>query len=560
MGLYCKAMNFAPSAKNLKARHAACFPWLERGVLCLAVLLAYAGVWTNEFVFDDKELIVFNKFLKHWSNLPQLLTSLNYTGYFGVPRGFYRPVQMLIYFFIYQAFGLSTVAFHALNIVQQALNACLLHLFGLRVGFRKGVAFAAALLWAVHPLHTDNIAGMASTAEPLWCCFSLMGLIALLPDFAPRKMVQALVFFLLALGSKETAVVFPALAVITLFFVSKERTKAAVYLKTWPLWLLSAGYMAAYLGYAHISGYNLDVTADPAHAQDYTYNLTNRLLTCLATLPIYAGMIVLPTGLHILRNFPVFPTLLAWQPAVGALMVALALLQIFRIRRGLALSFGLLWFAVALSPYTGIIFPIDALLCESWLYMPTMGLFLGVAQTAAGFFEKRQNAARGLVLVLALSLGIATFVQNKTWRDTETLYQNVIQHDGNVDRLSDYLALFYMERGEFGKARGQLEYIRDTLQPKRKVGDLHLQLAMAWLQVRMDETQAVELTSIAQALPSCQHIPEVIAELGKSLQENPDFTWAHQALVVIYAYQGNTQMADFHLKRAHEILQKQGIQ
>jgi hypothetical protein len=228
-------------------------PWPARGILCLAVLVSYASVRPNEFVFDDMHLIVGNTFLQHWSSLPRLLTSMSYAGY-GIPGGFYRPLQMLIYFLIYQAFGLSSVAFHALSIALQALNACLLHHFGIKAGFKKGVAFSAALLWAVHPLHTIDVAYAASLAELLWSAFSLLGLITLLPDFTPRKICKAMLFFMLALGCKESAVVFPALAAATLFLVNKDRARFSTYLKTWPLWLLSVCFIAIWLcPYTHLA-------------------------------------------------------------------------------------------------------------------------------------------------------------------------------------------------------------------------------------------------------------------------------------------------------------------
>jgi tetratricopeptide (TPR) repeat protein len=557
MSLYSKAI----SLKNDKA---VCFPWMERTFLCLAVLLSYASVWPNEFVFDDKYLIVLNEFLKHWRSLPQLLTSPSFAGG-GLPEGFYRPVQMMIYFLIYQAFGPSTIAFHALNVSLQALNACLLHHFGIRAGFKKGAAFAAALLWAVHPLHTTDITYMSSTAELLWSCFCLLGLIALLPDFAPRKVGLALIFFMLALACKESAVVFPALTAVTFFFVSKKRAQFSAYLKMWPLWLLSAGYIAAWLWFIHSSGYNLNNSGSPMHTAAYMSNFTNRVLTCLASLTLYARLIIWPAGLHIERAFTPSYTLLAWQPAVGALMAGLALLQIIwgRMRqrkdKGLALSFGLLWFAIAFSPVTGIIIPVDALISEGWMYMPMMGLFLGVAETMAGFFEKRPNAARLLVSALAFSLGLATFLQNEVWRNTETLYRSIAQNGGRSYQLSIPLGVFYLERGEFNKAIGPFNVALDHTDGRPQIRqETHLRLAAAWLQIRPDDRGGISLGDILSALPACRHIPEATRELGQILAENPDFYWAHAALAIIYRYQGNNQMADFHEQQVKAILQKQG--
>ena len=535
-------------------------PWPVRILLCLAVLVAYASVWPNEFVFDDAHLITGNTFLRHWGSLPKLLTSMCYAGY-GLPGGFYRPVQMLAYFLTYQAFGPSPAAFHALSIALQALNACLLHHFGVRAGFKKGAAFTASLLWAVHPLYTSDVAYMSSVAEPLWGCFSLLGLIALLPGFTPRKIWMAMIFFMLALGCKESAVVFPALAATTFFFVSKDRVQVTAYLRMWPLWLLSAGYVAVWLVVIHKFGHVVTGAGDPAYFQEYTSNFANRLLTSLAALPVYARLIVWPTGLHIERTPAVSTTLLAWLPMTGALIAGLGLLQILK-GKGRALTFGLLWFAAALAPYTGIIIPIDALVSEGWLYVPMMGLFLGAAQTAAVFFEKRKNAARLLVTVLALSLGTATFFQTQVWRNTETLYQSIQQNGGYVARLSSYLGLYYMERGEFDKAVEQFQYVLDHPDNLHPVGgsDPHLQLALAWLHIPVDTSDTITIFAISRNLPTCRHIPEAIGELGKTLQDDPNFYWAHQALAVIYNYQGDKQMADFHLKKAKEIFSKQGNQ
>ena len=529
----------------------------HRALICLAVLVSYASVWRNEFVYDDQLLIVQNAFLTHWSSLPQLLTSLNFAGN-GLAEGFFRPVQMLLYFLIYQAFGLSTIPFHALNVGLQVANACLLHHFSLRAGFKKGVAFAAALLWALHPLHTINVAYMASTAELLWSCFCLLGLIALLPDFTPRKIWCALGFFVLALGCKETAVVFPALAAITFFLVSKDRAQVLVYVKMWPLWLVSACYIAAWLVFRHVHGSPIDISG----AAEYTSHPVNRVLTALATLPFYGELILWPVHLHIGHVFSLFTTLLIWPPMVGAVMVGLALLQILWgcAKRGLALSFGLLWFGITLSPVSGIFIPVDTIINEGWMYMPMMGLFLGIAQTVAGFFEKRQNAARLIVAVLAVTLGTATFLQNSVWRNTESLYFNIVHNGGHGDVLSNTLGLSYLQQGKFSEAVEQFQYAIGYAERHHKTGwlaGIHLRLAMAWLGVSLDDRQGISTGDIVAALPGNKHIPEAVGELGKVLQNDPNFYWAHIALAAIYRYQGNAQMADFHEKKSRETLQKQ---
>ena len=538
------------------------FSWPERVCICLAILLAYASVWPNTFLFDDLDLIKNNEFLKSWSGFPQLLTSLNFAGS-GSDGLFYRPVPMVLHFFLYQAFGPSTIAFHALNIVLHALNAGLLLHFGLRAGFGKGAAFAAALLWAVHPLHIEAVSYMSATPELLWSTFALLGLITLLPDFSPRKIGLASVFFILALGCKEAAVVFPALAAAMFFFVSKERTQFSSYLKTWPLWLLAGIYIIALLVFMHKIDHSMWRAATPMFFDEYAASPVSRILTCLATLPVYAGLIIWPEGLHMARNFPVFFSLLHWLPAAGALMVALGLMQILwgRARRGLALSFGLIWFAAAQSPNTGIVLPIDALVSEHWMYLPTMGLFLGAVQTAAGFFKKRENIARIIVLVLAVALGSATFFQNEKWRSGGTMYENIAQNGGYLRPFTSQWVLgnHYLAQHEFEKAREQFQAMigQQGEHPPSMWAQVHINIALAWLEVDLDENASTTPDEIIPFLPSSPHIPEAIEEFDKAIAVDPENYWAHKFLVAIYRYQRNTAMAELHEKQAGDILKKQ---
>ena len=92
----------------------------------------------------------------------------------------------------------------------------------------------------------------------------------LLPDFTARKIWQAMIFFILALLSKRSAVVFPALATATIFFVSEDRTRISAYFKLWPLWLLSACYITVWLLFMHTSNFTMYNGESTSHIQDYT--------------------------------------------------------------------------------------------------------------------------------------------------------------------------------------------------------------------------------------------------------------------------------------------------
>lgn len=530
-------------------------------LLVLAVFAVYSNVYHGGFLLDDQSLIITNVYLRDWSHLPDIFKNLNYAGS-GTEKGFYRPVEEVLRLVLYQIFGLIPPPFHALNVVVHALNAGLVYRLGRKLGFGAGAVFSAALLWAIHPIYTQEVAYMSSTSELLWTTFCLLGLIALLPDFTPRKTCLAVVFVLIGFISKETTVVFPALAAACLFIVSKDRLKPATYIKTWPFWLLSTGYAAIY---TYMNSYRPFEASTP-ELDSYAHHIFTRIITSLATLPTYFGLVIYPTNLHMERAFPVFLSAFAWPVLVGAALVACALTQMAlgRGKRGITLSFGFFWFAAALSPFTGIVIPIDAMISEGWIYMPAIGLVLGLAQALAVWvnglkFEKAPALAAAGVAVAALLLGIKTYNQNEIFQTPVTFYENIFKCGGNRVRAYPDLGIYYLNKQDFDNS---VKYFKLAVENpnERNVPSaaIHTQLALAYLGVTSDENYMVMPDAVIKALPYTNHIPEAIDELNIALRIDPNFYFAHTLLSTIYRWQGDKGTADYHYNKMLEILRKMG--
>lgn len=516
-------------------------------VLAIAVFTAYANVYANQFLLDDIVLIVKNEFLRDWNHLPDLLTGQVFGE--GNNSAFRRPLPPVIYFFVYQAFGLSLTAFHALNVLLQAVNAGLVYRLGRCFGMRLGVAFSAALLWSIHPLWTEAVTYASSTPELLYSFFCLVGILVLFPDFAPRRFWLAGVFFVLAILCKETAVVFPALAAFTLFLAGRDRLRPSTYIRTWPLWLLLAAYIIFYL-YPYLDYVAFRDQNDVSFDMLYGHNPINRILTSLATLPTYFAMIVRPACLHMEWSFPIFSSLWSWPVLLGVAMVVAALLQIIwgRGRRGLALSWGFLWFAAAHSPNTGILKPLYAIVSEHWMYLPTIGLFLGTAQTLSVWIDKQKSErvthiAVALVMLAALFLGVKTYLQNRVWHDTVSFYEHILDCGSKSGAVHNILGRHYFEHGEYEKAA---EHFRAEIAhpaPLRiaLTSSAHIRLAYIYLGVRPDENGVITFQAFTSVLPLSPHLPEAIRELEKALEVAPaddiDANTARELLSIIHDFQ-----------------------
>lgn len=530
-------MNKRPALKQIYPHGWSLAPY---ALLAIAVFIAYVDIYGNEFFFDDEFIIVHNQYLRDWSGIWTIFlhTSMAGGGRSGV---LYRPLQNVLYLIVYQLGGLSTIGFHFLNVSLHAADACLLYALGRKLKFNRVAAFFAALIWALHPLQTNAIASMSGTSDPLYVFFCLSGLLTLLPDFSVRRVIVSSGFFILALLSKETAIVFPALAVLCLFLVSGRRKSPKIYLCTWPLWFIAAVY-----GIAHSVALGTEVYApnpnDPIYL--YTAHFSCRLWTFLASLPTYLRLLVWPRGLH-MEHLPVIYTdPWNWKVAGGVLIVLGALTQIIwgKARRGLALSWGMLWWAMAYSPQAGLAFPMHTMIRENWMYLPSAGLFLGTAQSVAGLCAQRngemcRRAFAMMGILIAAIFGVLTYEQNKIWQSPFTFYPQVLKYNP-VPLMFNNLANAYIERGDYGKAR---DLLRQSLAKADTIPQTHMNLAYIVLLQSDWRT----------------HADEAISELKRALEIDPDFLPVCEQLAAVYRALGDTKQAAVYEARVQDIQRHQ---
>jgi Flp pilus assembly protein TadD len=153
-------------------------PLLAGTGLAAAATAAYANTWRGPFVFLDVAAIENNPTIRQlwpvWGVLrPPLEQGLTVEG---------RPIFNLSLALNYALSGPRVWTYHAANLAIHAAAACAL--FGVvrrtlrHRGERQslGLAFAAALLWTVHPLQTESVAYLVQRAESLMGLFYLLTL------------------------------------------------------------------------------------------------------------------------------------------------------------------------------------------------------------------------------------------------------------------------------------------------------------------------------------------------------------------------------------------------
>uniref|UniRef100_A0A673HVM7 Protein O-mannosyl-transferase TMTC3 n=1 Tax=Sinocyclocheilus rhinocerous TaxID=307959 RepID=A0A673HVM7_9TELE len=153
--------------------------WKE---ICLLTGLVVGCYWNSlfcGFVFDDVSAILDNKDLRPTTPLQNLFLN----DFWGTPMSeershkSYRPLTVLTFRLNYLFSELSSSSYHLLNVVLHAV-VCVLFLHFCRLLLDRRTSLIAALLFAVHPIHTEAVTGVVGRAELLSSIFLLAAFLA----------------------------------------------------------------------------------------------------------------------------------------------------------------------------------------------------------------------------------------------------------------------------------------------------------------------------------------------------------------------------------------------
>ncbi len=232
------------------------------GILSFAV---YANTFKNGYALDDFNTIGENTIVTRGiSAIPEILATPYRRGWFVTTNDLYRPLSLTMFAAEYQLFDRSPAAGHFFNVLFFAGCVVLLFLFlhNFFEGRKPAVAFIAALLFALHPIHTEVVANIKSRDEIMCFFFAFLSLNVYLKYMGSGKM-KHLVFgclcFLLSLLSKETVITFLAVIPLIFFFYRNENKKYALNIT------IGAVVMAAVfltIRYSVLSAYNANTTSD----------------------------------------------------------------------------------------------------------------------------------------------------------------------------------------------------------------------------------------------------------------------------------------------------------
>jgi tetratricopeptide (TPR) repeat protein len=507
-------------------------------LLLLLALLPYAGVLGNDFayIYDDKAQILDNPYVHTFGHLREALTTPVWSfADAHTTSNYYRPVMTLGFLLCYQIFGPVAFGFHLASLVLHVAVVLLLYLLARDLFNDRGAAWAAAALFAVHPIHVESIAWISAVTDLELTFFYLLTFWIFL-KLGNRKGGQELFLrlamtagFLLALLSKEQAVTLAVLAVIYEHFYRDDRNKTALTEKIGrygPLWLLLIGYLIVRVrlmgSFAHPTGW-VRMTAEET------------ILSAIALFGQYLAKLVFPARLsafyvfHPSAKFIAAPVLAG---SVAVILIAFLFFVLWRLAR--PLSFGILWLVLTIAPVLNARWMGTYVLADRYAYLPSVGFCLVVGWAIAKAWRissPRRSASKWLITAgsaAILTLCIAKIVTRvPTWYDDITLISRALASEPQEFILHDALGDAFWLRGEWPQAEGEwkdsLRLHPDYFRPLNALG------ALCAKQRRFDEAEQYFERTIALDPDNADahlNLGGVDAEQGKMDQAETQFKLA----------------------------------
>ena len=396
----------------------------------------------------------------------------------------WHPVTILAYMLDVELFGLSPGAHHGMNVLVHVLNSLLLFVLLKSTSRTFWPSALATALWALHPLHVENVAWLSDLKDLLCTLFGLLALHAYV-RFAQGRRWRWYGLVLLCYGmgllSKSMIITLPVICLLLDVWPLQRlalgsqgharfppqdatkvprrryvlvRTLTRLFLEKTPLFVLALGFLLLTYATTQRSGW----------VEYYgRVDLWGRLTNSVCSHVWYIVKTVWPSGVtghYVHPNLPGGTAWQVWQIAGSVWILAAISWAVWRLRRPY-LVMGWLWFLLTLAPVNGMVQYGNPSRAGRYMYLPMIGLLImftwGLEELLQqGPLARRQTLkklATGAVVSAVLALAAASWVEAGHWRNDLAFCERQLELVPNNPYQNHNLALTYYRLGRYEEAK-----------------------------------------------------------------------------------------------------------
>ncbi|MHC4063223.1 MAG: tetratricopeptide repeat protein [Planctomycetota bacterium] len=539
------------------------FP-LAAGLLVVMTLAAYLPASRCGYVWDDDDYVKNNQLLRSLDGLRQIWFEIGAT-----PQ--YYPLVHTSYWIEYRFWKLNPTGYHLVNIVLHAVGAVLA--WRALTVLQVPGAWAAAAVFALHPVHVESVAWITERKNVLSGVFYLGSLLAYLrfaPPYRDRKhdarsgrlYTVSLVLFLCALLSKTVACALPAVLLLLLWW-KHQRVGSRDLLALAPFFALGIafGLLTVFMEKHRVG----------AMGEEWDLSWVERCLIAGRALCFYAGKLFWPSSL--MFNYPRWQIDgQAWRQYLYPAAVTAGLLALWLARRraGRGPLVAVLVFVGTLVPALGFfnVYPFRySFVADHFQYLASLGLIAlvaGVGCHAVDRLGRPVKVVGATILVSVLTtLGTLTWRQAQVYESLETVFRDTLRKNPDSWLGHHHVASLARAQGRLDEA---VSHYRRAIEIKPDSASAYGNLGITFLaQGRFDEaiTQFYRVLQIdphsanahrnlGNALRSLGNLDAAIRHYRLALQITPEPD-VHNSLGIALSGQGKRDEAINHFRQAVQL-------
>lgn len=431
-------------------------PFVVLPVLAMVTLAVYSACFdftvTN---WDDNHYIREVTLIRslEWENIVRMFRTKVLLSY--------NPLVILSFAVDYAAGKNSAGWYHGTNVLLHIANSLLVYVVFRNLLRKDAQAALIAFLFALHPMHVESVAWIASRKDVLYTFFFLLSWWAYLGYSRPhgehseekpapaRFFLYGASFLLFACSgfSKIQAVTLPLVFLLTDYFRNGRIT-----LRDLPDKVPFLAGAAAFGWYA--------VSSSTLAADKYAMpvSFAEKIVYSFQAMSLYLVKAILPVNQTAIYAFPLKGTSEYWLTLLLGIAgsILLLALAVYWWKRQRALAFGAFFFLLSIFPTLHVVGVNSSLIYERFTYVSYLGLFLLLLRIP----DIRPSLSKSipvLLWLLVIPSAVLAYQRTLVWKTSETLWTDVISKNPRSHEALNNRGALYNERGELDRALADLD-------------------------------------------------------------------------------------------------------
>ncbi len=417
-------------------------------LLLLVLSVSYYPTFSNNFVYDDNELILKNQYVqnKEWSEIWS-------NDYWESTRGespYYRPLVISSFAFEHMFYGDNPFGYHIDNLILHFMVVILLFFLARKIisSFLKDkkkifiTSVLAAFIYALHPANSQSVYWIAARGD----IFITIGILSGMLFTTSSKKISVLGLILssfLSFFSKETGILFLILIPLYYIFFSVERKN-----KSWkqlipnliPIIFVFIIYIFLRFQFVKLSPF---LSVDESFWQN-SDGLLVRILSIPSIWSFYILRTFFPYYLNFESGIHLFYSFSDWQFILGSIVLLSSIVFVIAYKNNKLFLWTFSFWTICLLPVLNI-FPAFESGMEHYLYLPLTSISILLA-----YILTRTKYLYICTIFILMTFIPVIFSRGYIWRDDYSLWSDAVSKTGihcrqGWTRARFNLASFYFD-------------------------------------------------------------------------------------------------------------------